>query len=147
MIRILLALALSAAPSLAQSTGPRCSDTTVEFRPTLITFGTMTECSGTQLTIGNTRLDQASNQCPQLVVVTPAHYAPAHSPGCGTNARIDHQSPIAHYRYHCGGHFAWFVRLTSECVLDSWDNIGSVPSYTIEPCDRLPQPSADGPED
>ena len=136
MIRTVIALALLAAPSFAQVTGSRCSDTTVTFQPTRIEYGHLAECSGTQLTIGSTRLDQARNKCPQLVVVTPAHYAPKHSPGCGTDAEIATQSPIVSYQYRCSGTYLLMFRLSADCVLVDKHNVGSIPTYTPTPCNR-----------
>ena len=136
MIRFLFALALAAAPSLAQDTGTLCSDNTVEFVPTHITYGSMAECSGTQFTVGNAQVQPVRNKCPQLVVVTPSHYAPKHSPGCNTDVRVTSQSPILSYTYRCAGDYLLMFRLTAECVLVEKDNIGTIPNHTVVPCAR-----------
>ncbi len=137
MIRFLFAFVLAAAPSFAQDSGFRCSDTTVEFVPTHITYGSMAECSGTQVTIGSTHVEPVRNKCPQLVVVTPSHYAPKHSPGCNTDVRVASQSPIVTYTFRCSGHYLLMFRLTAECVMVDKQNLGTIPNHTTMPCGQV----------
>ena len=136
MSRILFHVALASVLSLGARAQNDCPNLRGVQKPARVDLAGAQICSaGLDGAFGANRTALRTNDCPLIVIVTPAHEEIG--TGTGTFVRLLSTEKVVRLHFECESSWFLFIRLGSSCRFVREDTAGSVNHYGTYPCPDL----------